>query len=92
MGRLPLLLGLGFAGLMATPVIMAWVQEGFTENRALANGTYMALNFVARAIAVVLVGAMADAVGMRQAFIVCAALGVFGTPFVLLLPVGQTPR
>ncbi len=59
-GRVPLLLGLGFAGLMATPVIMAWVQEGFPENRALANGTYMALNFVARAIAVVLVGGLAD--------------------------------
>ena len=84
-GRVPLLLGLGFAGLMATPVIMAWVQEGFPENRALANGTYMALNFVARAIAVVLVGGLADGIGMRQAFLVCAALGVLGTPFVFRL-------
>lgn len=84
-GRLPLLLGLGFAGLMATPVIMAWVQEGFPENRALANGTYMALNFVARAVAVVLVGALADVVGMRQAFITCAVLGLVGMPFVLRL-------
>jgi len=84
--RLPLLLGLGFVGLMATPVIMAWVQEGFPENRALANGTYMALNFVARAVAVVLVGGLADAVGMRQAFLVCAVVGIFGTPFVFLLP------
>ncbi len=84
-GRVPLLLGLGFAGLMATPVIMAWVQEGFPENRALANGTYMALNFVARAIAVVLVGGLADRIGMRQAFLVCAVLGVLGTPFVFRL-------
>lgn len=85
-GRLSLLLALGFAGLMATPVIMAWVQESFPENRALANGTYMALNFVARAIAVVLVGGLADGIGMRRAFLVCAVLGVFGTPFVFRLP------
>jgi len=88
-GRLPLLLGLGFAGLMATPVIMAAVIESFPENRALANGNYMALNFVARAIAVVLVGVMADAVGMRLAFLVCATVGVLGAPFVALLPVGR---
>jgi FSR family fosmidomycin resistance protein-like MFS transporter len=37
-GRLPLLLGLGFAGLMATPVIMAAVLESFPDNRALAIG------------------------------------------------------
>lgn len=88
-GRLPLLLGLGFAGLMATPVIMAAVIESFPANRALANGNYMALNFVARAIAVVLVGVVADAVGMRQAFLTCAALGILGVPFVVLLPLDR---
>ena len=93
-GRLPLLLGLGFAGLMATPVIMAAVIESFPDNRALANGNYMALNFVARAVAVVLVGVVADAYGMRQTFLVCAALGILGVPFVVLLPVdlGNTDR
>lgn len=84
--RVPFLLGLGFAGLMATPVIMAAVMESFPENRALANGSYMALNFVARSLAVVFVGVIADAVGMRQAFLICAAVGVFGAPFVLRLP------
>jgi len=85
-GRLPLLLALGFAGLMATPVLMAAVLESFPRNRAFANGSYMALNFVARAAAVVLVGLLADRVGMRQAFLVCAALGVLGLPFVIRLP------
>jgi len=85
-GRFPLLLGLGFAGLMATPVIMAWVQEGFPENRALANGTYMALNFVARAVAVVLVGGLADMIGMRQAFLACAFFGLPGVLFIFRLP------
>ena len=85
-GRFPLLLGLGFAGLMATPVIMAAVLESFPENRALANGTYMALNFVARAVAVVLVGGLADMIGMRQAFLACAFLGLPGVLFIFRLP------
>jgi FSR family fosmidomycin resistance protein-like MFS transporter len=90
-GRLPLLLGLGFAGLMATPVIMAWVQEGFPENRALANGTYMALNFVARAVAVVLVGGLADMIGMRQAFLACAFFGLPGVLFIFRIPEESGP-
>ena len=84
--RLPLLIPLGFFGLMATPVIMASVQESAPENRALANGVYMALNFVLRALIVVLVGALADRTGMRSAFLACAVLGLLGTPFVFRLP------
>jgi FSR family fosmidomycin resistance protein-like MFS transporter len=84
--RLPLLLPLGFAGLMATPVIMASVQESAPNNRALANGIYMALTFGLRAVIVVLVGALADRTGMNTAFLACAALGLLGTPFVFWLP------
>jgi FSR family fosmidomycin resistance protein-like MFS transporter len=85
-GRLPVLLALGFAGLMATPVIMASVQESFPDNRALANGIYMALNFGIRSIVIVLVGCLADWVGMRSTFLACAAMGVLGTPFVFWMP------
>ncbi len=84
--RLPLLVALGCVGLMATPVIMASVQESFPSNRALANGIYMALSFVVRSIVVVLVGFLADRMGMRQAFQLCAALALLGTPFIFLLP------
>jgi FSR family fosmidomycin resistance protein-like MFS transporter len=89
-GRLPMLLALGFTGLMATPVIMASVQEGFPENRALANGIYMALNFGIRSVVIVLVGGLADWVGMRSAFLVCAAMGLLGTPFLFWLPRKKT--
>ena len=84
--RLPLLLALGAVALMATPVIMASVLESSPENRALANGIYMALSFSIRSIVVVLVGILADRVGMRQAFLVCAALALLGTPFIFWLP------
>jgi FSR family fosmidomycin resistance protein-like MFS transporter len=85
-GRWPLLLGLGFLGLMATPVLMAAVQEAYPENRALANGVYMALSFGVRSVVVVLVGLLADAIGMRAAFLTCAGLSLAAVPFVFRLP------
>jgi FSR family fosmidomycin resistance protein-like MFS transporter len=82
----PLLMLLGFTGLSITPVIMALVQESFPENRALANGVYMALSFLIRAGAVVVLGAMSDVWGMRFAFTASAVIPLLGLPFLLLLP------
>jgi FSR family fosmidomycin resistance protein-like MFS transporter len=84
--RFPLLLLLGFTSLSVTPVIMALVQESFPENRSLANGIYMSLNFVLRSAVVVVVGAMGDMFGMRLAFFVSAGLTLLGLPFVVRLP------
>jgi FSR family fosmidomycin resistance protein-like MFS transporter len=92
--RWPILIALGFAGLMATPVIMASVQESFPEDRALANGVYMALSFGIRSIVVVLVGGAADWMGMRRTFLACALLALLGTPIVRWMPgrSGRTTR
>jgi FSR family fosmidomycin resistance protein-like MFS transporter len=84
--RWPILIGLGFSGLMAAPIIMASVQESVPEHRALANGMYMALTFVIRSIVVVLVGGIADWMGMRWTFQACALLTLLGTPFVAWMP------
>jgi FSR family fosmidomycin resistance protein-like MFS transporter len=84
--RFPLLLAMGLTALSVTPVIMALVQESCPENRALANGTYMALSFVLRSGVVVIVGVMGDAWGMRLSFMACALITVLGLPFLLLLP------
>lgn len=92
--RLPILMALGFSGLMATPIIMASVQEAVPEHRALANGVYMALSFAIRSIVVVLVGGIADWMGMRWTFVACAILAWLGTPFVAWMPGkgGRTER
>jgi FSR family fosmidomycin resistance protein-like MFS transporter len=84
--RWPILVALGFSGLMAGPVIMASVQEAVPGYRALANGVYMALSFGIRSVVVVLVGATADWLGMRWSFLACAVLTVAGTPFVAGMP------
>jgi FSR family fosmidomycin resistance protein-like MFS transporter len=84
--RFPLLLALGLTSLSVVPVIMALMQETFPENRALANGMYMALSFAIRSGVVVVVGMMGDLWGMRPAFTISAVIPLLGLPFLLLLP------
>jgi FSR family fosmidomycin resistance protein-like MFS transporter len=87
--RIPLLLALGLTALSVIPVLMALVQESFPENRALANGVYMALSFLIRSGAVLVVGAIGDAWGMRLAFTVSAVAPLLGLPFLRLFPKGR---
>jgi FSR family fosmidomycin resistance protein-like MFS transporter len=84
--QFPLLLALGLTSLSITPVIMAMVQENFPDNRALANGVYMALSFLIRSGAVVLLGAASDLFGMRPAYYASAVVTLLGLPFIFLLP------
>jgi FSR family fosmidomycin resistance protein-like MFS transporter len=84
--RFPLLILLGLASLSITPVIMALIQENFPNNRALANGFYMALSFVIRSVIVILVGRVGDVFGLRTAFAAAAIVALVATPVVLWLP------
>ena len=83
--RFPLLL-MGFTSLSVTPVVMALVQESFPENRALANGVYMALGFTIRSGVVVVMGALGDWLGLRWVFTASAIIPLLGLPLVFLLP------
>jgi FSR family fosmidomycin resistance protein-like MFS transporter len=87
--RFPLLLLLGFSALAITPVLMALVQESFPQNRALANGVYMSLNFLLRSGVIVVLGAIGDLSGMRVAFAVSAVFPLLGLPLILLFPARQ---
>jgi FSR family fosmidomycin resistance protein-like MFS transporter len=82
---------LGFAALSMTPVIMAMVQESYPDNRALANGIYMAMSFLIRSVVVVLLGGIGDLFGLRQGFILSGILMLLGMPVILLLPRGRSP-
>jgi FSR family fosmidomycin resistance protein-like MFS transporter len=84
--QIPVLLLLGFFTISLTPVIMALVQESFPENRALANGVYMAMGFIIRALMVVIIGIIGDLYSLRLAFYVSAILMVFSLPIVPFLP------
>jgi FSR family fosmidomycin resistance protein-like MFS transporter len=88
--QFPLLLAMGFTALSITPVFMALVQESFPENRALANGVYMAFSFVLRSGVIVVLGALGDLFGLRLAFTASAIIPLLGLPLVLLLPGDKT--
>jgi MFS transporter, FSR family, fosmidomycin resistance protein len=83
---IPLLIGLGLTAISPTPVLLAIVQDSFPEHRALANGIYIGLNFLVRALGIWLVGALADAFGLTMAFVVGAAAAFLTLPGLWLLP------
>lgn len=76
----------GFFVISPTPVVMALVQESFPANRAFANGLYMGLSFVVRAIVIILIGVMGDHLGLYTAIKICAGLMFISLPAVLKLP------
>jgi FSR family fosmidomycin resistance protein-like MFS transporter len=82
----PLLLLLGLAAISPQPVLLATVQDQFPDNRALANGTFLAINFLVRAIGIWVVGMFADAFGLNAAFTVTAFLAFVSVPAVFFLP------
>ena len=82
---LPLLLLLGLSAVSATPVLLASVQDAFPENRALANGTFLAMNFLVRAGGIYTVGLLADGAGLQRAFLVAALVALLGIPAVPLM-------
>lgn len=82
----PALIGLGLTAISPTPVMMAIVQDQFPVNRALANGIFMFLNFLVRALAIALVGLMADQFGLTAAFLLSGALALLSIPAVFRLP------
>jgi FSR family fosmidomycin resistance protein-like MFS transporter len=80
---------LGFASLSMTPVLMAIVQECYPENRALANGVYMALSFVIRSIILVVFGGVSDLIGLEMGYLLSAILLLSGIFFIRAFPVAK---
>ncbi len=83
---LPLLIALGLTAISPQPVFLALVQDEFPENRALANGAYLAMNFLIRALAIGVVGWLADRYGLTNAFFWSALLVFLSLPAIRYLP------
>jgi len=84
--RLLVLAALGFAILSTTPVLLALVIENAGADQAAATGTFMMFTFAARAVILLVVGALGDALGLHTTFAVCAGVACLAVPFVLMLP------
>ncbi|HEY52506.1 MAG TPA: MFS transporter [Caldilineae bacterium] len=85
------LIGLGLTAISPQPVLLALVQDEFTEHRALANGTFLALSFLIRALGIWLVGMVADHYGMSNAFLFACILAFLSLPAVFFLPPRRRP-
>ena len=77
---------IGFTLLSTTPVMLALVQEHAKRSPAAANGFFMMASFMARSAIVVVVGFIADLIGLRATYYVSAIMGLVAIPFVLKLP------
>ena len=84
--RIAVLLVTGFTLLSTTPVMLALVQEQGTEAPAAANGLFMMISFIARSAVVVVVGFIADHIGLQTTYLISAAMGLIGIPFIFQLP------
>jgi FSR family fosmidomycin resistance protein-like MFS transporter len=84
--RFVTLLILGFVAISTTPVLIAVMIEHAGANPGTQNGTFMMMNFAIRGLIILVVGAMGDILGLRESFVVCAVLAMFGLPFALLVP------
>jgi FSR family fosmidomycin resistance protein-like MFS transporter len=83
--ELPFLVLLGFFLFGFTPVVLALIQDRATERPAFLNGIYMTISFGMGALAVLLVGALSDWIGMDLTFRISAFLSLGAIPFVLML-------
>jgi FSR family fosmidomycin resistance protein-like MFS transporter len=81
--QFPFLILTGFSLLSTTPVMLAMVQEFSEDGSSAANGVFMMISFLARSAVVVLVGFVADQIGLEKTYILCAGLGFMSIPFVL---------
>lgn len=82
----PLLIGLGFVGFSVMPVMLSLVQEQFPNNRATANGLYMAVIFLLRPAGTLIVGMLGDRFGLQNAFLIAALISFLTLPIILTLP------
>jgi len=80
------LLVVGFSLLSTTPVMLALIQENARHSPAAANRLFMMISFIARSAVVVVVGFIADRIGLNATYLISAAMGLVGIPFVLMLP------
>ncbi len=87
--QLLILLITGFSLLSTTPIMLAMVQESSVDGSSAANGVFMMVNFLARSAVVVIVGFVADLMGLEETFILCGIIGLAAIPFVLALDPAQ---
>ncbi len=81
-----LLIALGFVSLASQPVMLAMVQDHLPDNRSAASGFFLAMSFVLRPIAAIVIGVVGDWVGLEVAYRFAASGMILVLPVIWLLP------
>jgi MFS family permease len=71
---------------------MAIVLENVPDNRGMANGIYMTLNFLYRSLAIMILGVLGDRFGLGLAFQASSVVMLLGLPIILFLPKRNQPE
>jgi FSR family fosmidomycin resistance protein-like MFS transporter len=83
---IPVLLALGFTALSTAPVFLAIVQESLPNNKALANGLFLSITFLARPVAAYILGFIGDSFGLQSAYFLSAIISLIAIPAIFFLP------
>jgi FSR family fosmidomycin resistance protein-like MFS transporter len=83
---IPVLIAMGFFALSTGPVMLAMVQDQMPENRAVGNGIFIMLIFMASPIALMVIGILGDQVGLHQVYFWSALISLLAIPAIIALP------
>lgn len=78
----------GFFVLSGGPVQLVTMQELLPENRSMATGISYFMSTAGSIVAMIAVGALGDAIGLREALVASTLVALVALPAIVLLPAG----
>ena len=78
-------MALGFFLLGTTPILLALVQDRASDRPAFFNGMFLTISFGSEALSLMLVGLLADWIGLEATFRVASFIAFGAIPFVIAL-------
>jgi FSR family fosmidomycin resistance protein-like MFS transporter len=82
----PILVIMGFFIFASSPIILAIVMDNSSDRPSFVNSMYMTINFAGTSVAALLVGYLADRIGLELTYEISAFIALGAIPFTLLLP------
>ncbi len=79
---IPVLIILGIFLFAPSPVILSVVNNVKTKHLTFINGLYFTINFLLNAIMVMIIGWIADRIGLETAFLISVIIGMAAIPFI----------
>jgi len=79
---IPVLVILGIVLFAPSPIILAVVNNSKTRHLTFINGLYFTINFLLNAVMVMIMGKIADAIGLDLAYLISVIIGMAAIPFI----------